>query len=206
MGRRRSTASQAALFQWMSEFGAEFEKRMGFPPTRLDWQNAEYLHDQGLSPSEAAAKASTAKRRTGESSNALEELRSRVREAKRIPTRHEDATVRNPDLLPTALANRYERSLKSQLGRGWKVVVVDSKTGMPRSWDHSNTTQLNLTSPRKEEIPVTFHVNFAHDESSGNVTIDVPGWGGTVGVARSNTPDKAIDALISELVTYLRSF
>jgi len=124
---------------------------------------------------------------------------------RRIPVRHEDAVIRDPMLLPDALSRRYAGDLRAQLGKGAKVQVVDSHTLLPRGWDFANITQLRVATPNREQVPITIRLNVAGNESSGNATIDAPGWGGTVAVARANTAEEAISAIVAELAGYLGS-
>jgi len=102
------------------------------------------------------------------------------------------------------ISKRYAREIRAQLGKGTTVEVINSHTLVPRGWDFANSTQLMVTT-RKREVPITIRLNVAPgDQASGNATIDVPGWDGTIAVAGANT-EEAISAIVAQLAGYLRS-
>lgn len=114
----------------------------------------------------------------------LEEAPRKPRGRKqRFEHRHEDDLVKDPTLLPSALANRYERELP-------QFQAVSSRTTMPRQWDFGNVTEL---SSGATTIVVT--LNVAQGEVSGNATID----GRVIAQARASTADAAISRLMGDV-------
>ncbi|MGA8297091.1 MAG: hypothetical protein WB770_08630 [Acidimicrobiales bacterium] len=115
--------------------------------------------------------------------HAMETMEARRTKKPRFPHRHEDDLVKDPTLLPSALADRYERELP-------QFQAVSSRTTMPRQWDFGNVTEL---SSGATTIVVT--LNVAQGEVSGNATID----GMVIAQARASTADAAISRLMGDV-------
>ena len=133
-------------------------------------------------------------------SSRMGEAPRRPRKSARFPYRHEDAIVTDPTLLPSALADRYEKDFRA---RGLQADVTDSQTTMPRNWDFGNTTELTVNGKS-----VTISIRFASNEVSGTAAVREAGtpWssGNVVGMARASTAESVITQLVSDTADHLK--
>lgn len=119
--------------------------------------------------------------------HAMETMEARRTKKSRFPHRHEDDLVKDPALLPSALADRYERELP-------QFQAVSSRTTMPRQWDFGNITE--LTSGTTTVIAT---LNVGKGEVSGNATVD----GRVIAQVRASTADTAISRLVADVALEL---
>jgi len=77
-----------------------------------------------------------------------------------------DTAVKDKALLPRPLSARYVRELKQRIGRGTKIVVVESRTTWPRGWDYGNVTALEVLAPGAKE-PRSVVIELAIGEEHG---------------------------------------
>ena len=118
-------------------------------------------------------------------------MAARRAKKQRFEHRHEDDLVKDPNLLPSALAERYEHELP-------QFQVVSSRTTMPRQWDFGNITEMSSGS-----TVISVVLNVAQGEVSGNITS--PPGGRVIAQARASTADAAISQLMGDVALELGS-
>jgi len=113
-----------------------------------------------------------------------------------------DRLVTDKALLPKALSKTYVQLFQKRIGRGTKIAVIKSETTMPHGWDYGNYTVLKITLPNGDDVNAAISLNIADKETSGNVSVD-HAYGGTIGMGRGGTPEKAIQQMMSDAASHL---
>jgi hypothetical protein len=114
----------------------------------------------------------------------------------------EQNRVRDPFMASKSLSRWYASAFK-KIGKGTRVALVQSEYGMPRGWDYSNHSALQVTLPsgQTHTVQVALNVAEAERETSGNIRVD----GQIVGIRRGKTPEHVASALVSEAIGHLRA-